>query len=313
MTAMPPLRSILNDTPATAVDVDWNFQTVEDHIATEVINRDGSVAMAAPLNLLGAAPSLPTHAIPKSYVDSTVLPVGIIWMFAGGNGVGTGGSTVIPAGWAMCDGATKSTTDPAYAALFAVIKYTYGGSGGNFLLPNMRGRIPVHRDSGVSVFDALGEKGGDRDAAVVTHTHPIDHNHPNEPGGTSTESTHDHDYSIPKTNLGGWSTKGNPSGWVVNGGAGTENILFGNAAALNQVTQSVLGTGHNYSTAPTGWFQEQGYFPASNLVTTQTDPHFHDVNLSNFVGTSGAASSAEAATDRNLPPYIVLNFIIRIG
>ena len=78
MTTMPPLRNILNDTPATAVDVDWNFQTVEDYIATDLIHRDGSVAMEAPLNLLGPAPSQPTHAITKGYVDTQIIPIGTI-------------------------------------------------------------------------------------------------------------------------------------------------------------------------------------------------------------------------------------------
>ena len=41
MTAMPPLRPILNNTPASATDVDWNFQAVEDYVATDLIHRDG--------------------------------------------------------------------------------------------------------------------------------------------------------------------------------------------------------------------------------------------------------------------------------
>jgi microcystin-dependent protein len=300
---MSPLRSILNDTPATAVDVDWNFQTVEDHIATEVINRDGSVAMAAPLNLLGAAPSLATHAVPKSYVDATVLPVGIIWQFAG---------ATAPAGWWLCDGSSQSTTDPRFVALFALIQYTYGGSGGTFNLPNLKGRMPVGRDSSVSVFDTLGEKGGNRNSPVVTHTHPIDHNH--AAATTDAGGSHAHAVNIAKTNTGGWSTKGDPVGWNVDLGGGVSNVLYGEAAALRQMSLITHpGSGFHFSSAPPGWFQEQGYVDPPSTNTDTEPTHTHGINLPTFTGASGAASNDESGTDRNIPPYLVINFIIRIG
>lgn len=44
-----------------------------------------------------------------------------------------------PTNWFLCDGASKDTT--TYAALFAVIDYTYGGSGANFTLPTAAGYI----------------------------------------------------------------------------------------------------------------------------------------------------------------------------
>ena len=40
----------------------------------------------------------------------------------------------IPSGFLECNGASVSTS--TYAALFAVIGYTYGGSGANFNVPN---------------------------------------------------------------------------------------------------------------------------------------------------------------------------------
>jgi len=58
-------------------------------------------------------------------------------------GVNTGivvpwGSASIPSGFLLCDGTSYSTT--TYAALFAVIAYTYGGSGANFNVPDLRDR-----------------------------------------------------------------------------------------------------------------------------------------------------------------------------
>ena len=62
-----------------------------------------------------------------------------------------------PAGFLELDGSSKSTT--TYAALFNVIGYTYGGSGANFTLPDMRGQFPRGWDNGA---------GTDPDAASRT-------------------------------------------------------------------------------------------------------------------------------------------------
>jgi microcystin-dependent protein len=68
-------------------------------------------------------------------------------------GVNTGivvpwGSASIPSGFLLCDGQSVSTT--TYAALFAVIGYTYGGSGANFNVPDLRDRTIVGVSSGNS-------------------------------------------------------------------------------------------------------------------------------------------------------------------
>jgi microcystin-dependent protein len=83
---------------------------------------------------------------------SVSVPVGTINMWATGTA---------PAGYLLCNGASASTT--TYAALFAVIGYTFGGSGGSFLLPNYTNRMPY----GTTV----GATGGTADAVVVSHTH----------------------------------------------------------------------------------------------------------------------------------------------
>jgi microcystin-dependent protein len=68
-------------------------------------------------------------------------------------GVNTGivvpwGSASIPSGFLLCDGQSVSTT--TYAALFAIIGYTYGGSGASFLVPDLRDRTIVGVSSGNS-------------------------------------------------------------------------------------------------------------------------------------------------------------------
>ena len=86
------------------------------------------------------------------------------------NGAPTGSITMwttnsAPSGWLLCDGSSVATS--AYAALFAVIGYTFGGSGSSFTLPNYQNRFPV--GSGDSYV--IGGVGGEANAVVVSHTH----------------------------------------------------------------------------------------------------------------------------------------------
>lgn len=62
---------------------------------------------------------------------------------------------VAPDGWAFCHGQAASVT--AAPALFAAIGTRFGGDGRTtFALPDLRGRVPVHRSATV----ALGAEGG---------------------------------------------------------------------------------------------------------------------------------------------------------
>jgi microcystin-dependent protein len=76
-------------------------------------------------------------------------------------GVNTGivvpwGSASIPSGFLLCDGTSYATA--SYTALFAVIAYTYGGSGANFNVPDLRDRTIVGVSSGnsKSLAQAIG-------------------------------------------------------------------------------------------------------------------------------------------------------------
>jgi microcystin-dependent protein len=83
-----------------------------------------------------AAPSAPAAG---------VIPIGGIIMM---------GQNADTANFLICNGRSLSTT--TYATLFAVIGYSYGGSGATFLLPDLRGRAPV----GVGTKVALGSTEG---------------------------------------------------------------------------------------------------------------------------------------------------------
>lgn len=87
-------------------------------------------------------------------------------------------TTTAPGGWLLCDGQAVSRT--TYSALFAVIGTTYGTGDGSttFNLPNLKGRVPVGRDSGQSEFDNLAETGGAKTHTLTvnempSHTHDV--------------------------------------------------------------------------------------------------------------------------------------------
>lgn len=65
------------------------------------------------------------------------------------------GFTFAPAGWAFCDGQLIPISEND--ALFNLIGTTYGGDGQEtFALPDLRGRIPIHQDSGLIIGQMAG-------------------------------------------------------------------------------------------------------------------------------------------------------------
>ncbi|MFA9458161.1 phage tail protein [Halalkalibacter sp. AB-rgal2] len=78
-----------------------------------------------------------------------------------------------PEGWAFCDGRTLMIIKNQ--ALFTILGTTFGGNGSTtFCLPDLRGRVPVHRGTTIQ----LGEKGGEElheltIAEMPQHTHRV--------------------------------------------------------------------------------------------------------------------------------------------
>ena len=116
-------------------------------------------------------------------------------------GVNTGivvpwGSASIPSGFLLCDGTSYSTR--TYAALFAVIAYTYCGSIASFLVPDLRDRTVVGVSSanskalaqgiGANTVTPTGNIAGSTGATTLTtaqipsHTHSIQGR---SPGGSA--------------------------------------------------------------------------------------------------------------------------------
>ena len=120
---------------------------------------------------------------PLRVKQAAATPTGVILPFAG---------TTAPTDFLLCYGQSISTS--TYADLFAVIGYTYGGSGSLFNLPDLRGRVVAGQDdmggssanrltgqSGGLNGDNLGATGGSEthtltEAQLAAHTHSMGSN-----------------------------------------------------------------------------------------------------------------------------------------
>lgn len=76
------------------------------------------------------------------------FPTGALIPYAGVTAP-TQTSSADPRPWLLCDGNSYSTT--TYAALFAIIQYTFGGSGSSFKVPDLRGRVPMGQGTGAGL------------------------------------------------------------------------------------------------------------------------------------------------------------------
>jgi microcystin-dependent protein len=96
-----------------------------------------------------------------------------------------------PSGWQFCAGQTLAINQ--FTALFSLIGTTYGGNGTtNFVLPDLRGRVPISSGSGPGLQNyVLGQVGGFETVTLQTsnlpsHTHSLMAT--NAPGSTAEPS-----------------------------------------------------------------------------------------------------------------------------
>ena len=198
-----------------------------------------------------------TASLYNTYVKDNILdhesrivtagPAGLVSPFAGASA---------PSGWLLCDGTTTHSTT-TYAALFAVVGYTYGGSGGTFGVPNLKGRTVIGVGVGADaspVTGVIGVAQGEAQHAlsygetgVPAHSHPI-----SDPG-------HGH------TNRVGIGSPGvtNSSDVLVRSNGGTQDAGF---AATNATTTGITATGNNTASAATAHINVQPSLPLTYII-----------------------------------------------
>ena len=181
----------------------------------------------------------------------------------------------VPTGWLLCYGQSlNSVTNPEYADLFSTIGVAYGGSGSTaFSLPDLRGRrIHGKDDTGGSAANRLTVFG----ATSLNAT-----------GGSEYLQTHTHTYS-------GSGSSGNDS--PDHGHSWTLMSAIGGQGGGDGPYRAKDGWDPNFRT---GGSSNGGYGGATAVR------HTHSFSWSTTSGSAGAGSSA------NMPPTIVLNYIIK--
>jgi microcystin-dependent protein len=267
--------SFTNGINADATQVNANLNSLISFINTNVIQKDASVAFTAIPVGPATDPTAANEFARKAYVDN-VLPAGVILDFGG---------SVAPSGYVLCDGTTYDGALSAYSRLFAAIGLTYGGSGVNFQVPDLRGRITVGKAAS-GTFAALNGNGGSETVTLAVVNLPL-HQH---------DLTHSHGHSF--------SVNDNPTDLVtresafVDGGfsSGTNTTPWNALSPPALVTNVLSGT---WTTAG----MAQSYITA----------HGHGLSgsISAATGNTGFGSGL-AQPVPTLPPYRVLNKIIKL-
>lgn len=133
------------------------------------------------------------------------------------------GGNFAPEGFFFCSGQTLSIND--YIPLFSVIGTTYGGDGiNNFLLPDLRGRVPIHINSTY----ILGQKGGVEQVSLLEVNLPA------------------HTHSLMGSDTGGSDTpKGLAWGQVATANAYADAVTFMQSMSSLGISQAGLGQAHD--------------------------------------------------------------------
>lgn len=211
------------------------------------------------------------------------VPTGAIIPYAG---------TSAPDGWSMCDGGSLSTSTEA--DLFAVIGYTFGGSGGSFNKPDLRQRFPLGvAESGTG--NTLGATGGtiDHNHSGPAHTHGV--------GSLATASAGVHNHGAPDILSAGAHTHTFSDSFTTGSPNGSaKNVADGGtiAAAFN----------HTHSGSVSGTTSSSGahiHSQSNGHRTTNDGAHTHTITGSTASGGTGSTGTAN-------PPFIALNYIIKL-
>ena len=206
--------------------------------------------------------------------DKNKVLIGSITAYAG---------QTVPEGYMICDGSILNKAD--YPELFDIIGTVYGGDGvTTFKLPNLLGKVITCVDVNDTDLDTVGKTGGAKTVTLTTNQMPS-HTH------TFTGSTHNHSGSV------GGAT-------AVDGNAGYALV---SPPGLDWSTASGAGIGGSDHSYPRINYWSGNFSSYSSKLV-----HSHNLTINGATtgGTNATTGGDEA--HENMPPYMALNYIIRV-
>lgn len=252
-----------------------------------------------------------------------IIPAGIVWEYLG---------ATAPSGWLLADGSAVSRAQ--YPDLFKAIGTQHGAGNGNttFNLPNRKGRAGVGRDGGQSEFATLGQTGGSK-STTAFHTHDMgSHQHARTAGGASagtgdwvspagwqgvsavgagTGQSNGHSHSFETTTLGGGSGDG-LQGWAAGDAhRGLQTIDSPNALMYGGAIGGCCLTNNNAVYGDHDHALED-HQHALEGHTHGAGSHTHSDSFGGSSPNTTGDSSTAQATNGNLQPYIVVNYIVKV-
>ena len=200
-----------------------------------------------------------------------------------------------PANWLICNGQTLDiSVNPQYTALKNLIGYTYGGSGNQFMLPNLTQTFPLGAGP-----NPVGSSGGAFAVALTTanlppHAHPITdvaHNHGvNQWAHAHSIATGGHAHTISAQHSHGSN--------LVKSGAGTAGLTPGGVFPI-------AGSGNTDPASP-------GNTDAVGNLGGNTDVQTSGVSLNaSGTGLSTTQNVGSGAAFNVVPPFLAIYFIVR--
>lgn len=209
----------------------------------------GNITLTGDVTVASGVATIATSAVTSAKIlDNTIVlgdlatalqnflvPTGTVSAYAGSSA---------PTGYLLCDG-TAGYSTTTYAALFAVIGYTYGGSGGSFTVPNLKGRTVIGVGVGTEITGVLGTVQGVKEvtltaaqSGVPAHTHPIN-------AWATTDGAGSHGHTVRASNGDGTIVDGNDGlirstgiqdggfGGPINGAGGHDHTIPATTAQNN--------------------------------------------------------------------------------
>ena len=301
-----------------------NLLSFQTSIASTQSSISGHVGINAAHGATGAVVGTTnTQTLTNKTLDNPIINLP-----ASGDGFSPIGSIVIhagssaPTGWLLCDGTSYPTT--THLNLFNTIGYQFGGSGLNFNVPNLKGKVVVGIDGAQAQFDVRGETGG-----AMTHQHASSNSGSSTPTTSGASAGNTTGGASAGNTTGGASagnTTGDPSANHTHStdiNSFTSGAPSSTASPLSSVSHSGYTHSYGYTSAASGTHThsvnpgaESSGNQSANHTHTTTD-HTHDTTdhthgTTDHTHTADHSHTTPASTElSNLQPYMALNYIIK--